>query len=174
MIVGDSNLVKLIDDINRDPLLQTFSVTTRCRPGMRAKFLDSEGVEFCSNFTHCIVFLGNNDVSEHPTKTWLRSEYPVTTAARICGFADHLRIKNVEVAVVGLVARPDVAYDVIKESNSFIQWYEGQRYVGPRKVHSNHFLKEHTRDNVHLNEDGKKRVLALFLRIITQRFKLGN
>ena len=174
MIFGDNNLVKLIDDINRDPLLQTFSVTTRCRPGMRAKFLDSEEVEFCSNFSHCIMFLGNNDLSEHPTKPWLRPEYPVKTAARICGFADYLRIKNVEVAVVGLVARPDVAYDVIKKTIDFFQWYEGQCYVGPRKVHSNHFLKEHTRDNVHSNEDGKKRVLALFLRIITQRFKLGN
>ena len=172
MIVGDSNLVKLREDLEQDPLLQSFNIETHCRPGMRAKFLGEEDLDFCSNFSHCILFLGNNDVSAHPTKPWLGPESPNKTASRLSDFAQQLREKNLKVAVIGLVPRPDVSYQVIKETNDLLKESENCSYVGPRKLHNNHFLKEHTLDLAHLNEDGKKRTLALFLRVITKRFKL--
>ena len=48
VIVGDSNLVRLANDIDEDNLLSKRNVTVRCRPGFRAKHLNSEDVSAAS------------------------------------------------------------------------------------------------------------------------------
>ena len=170
VIVGDSNLVRLANDIDEDNLLNKRNVTVRCRPGFRAKHLNSEDVKFCSKFDLCIVMLGNNDLSQHPSKHWITPESPLKTAARICGFARVLLDKNVETRVIGLMARPDVRYELVQTANSLMQNFMGNLYVGPRKIHASHFRKQNSRDIAHLNFFGKKLVLALFLRILDTRF----
>ena len=146
-------------------------MVTRCRPGLRAKHLDFEDLRFCEKFTHCIIMVGNNDISRHPSKHWISPEPPLKTAARLVGFALCLKRKNVKVKVVGLFARPDVNYSLVQATNNYLSSYMLYDYVGPRKVHLNHFIRRAApRDLAHFNEDGKKRVLALVLRIISSRF----
>ena len=163
--------MRLGGDLQHDKLLRKYDIVTRCRPGLRAKHLDSEDIDFCAKFTHCIIMLGNNDISQHPTKHWISPETPLKTAARIVGFALCLKQKNVKVKVVGLFARPDVNYGLVQNTNFYISVFMQSDYVGPRKVHCNHFLRPGApRDLPHFNIHGKKRVLALILRIIGCRF----
>ena len=172
VIVGDSNLVRLGEQIEEDIMLRSFNVKTFCKPGMRAKHLDANDLLYCSKFSHCLIMLGNNDVSQHPTKAWIKPESPIKTAARIAGFALRLKSKNVRVKVIGLLSRPDVNYNLVKETNYFLMLILGVDYVGPRKIHSSHFIRPgFPRDLAHLNYHGKKRVLSLFLRIIRSRYE---
>ena len=170
MIVGDSNLVRLSKDIDRDEMLNKLNVSMRCRPGFRAGHLDDDDVQFCAKFNLCIIMIGNNDISQHPMKHWIKPDSPLKTAARICGFAKVLQIKNNDVRVIGLMARPDVKYDLVKETNDLMQNFLGNLYVGPRYIHASHFKKPDSQDLAHLNFYGKKLVLALFLRILDLRF----
>ena len=173
VIVGDSNLVRIQNELENDVVLRRYKITLHCRPGFRAAFLNGEDVVFCANFTHCILLLGNNDISQHPNKPELTPETPLKSAARLCGFAKRLQENSVEVKVVGLLNRPDTEYEPIQQTNIFLQNFMQTDYVGPRYVRPIHFLKENIPyDLAHLNEDGKKRVLALFLSILTTRFEV--
>ena len=101
--------------------------------------------------------LGKNDISRHPSKHWISPEPPLKTAARVVGFALCLERKNVKVKVVGFFARPDVSYSLVHATNNYISSYMLYEYVGPRKVHLNHFIRPAApRDLAHFDEDGKK------------------
>ena len=165
VIVGDSNLVRLEDQVYQDELLSKHKITLHCKPGFRAAHLEAEDVVICSQFDCCILFLGNNDISRHPTKRWIFPQPPLKTAAGLCGFAKLLMEKGVKVKIVGLLPRPDISYELVKETNWYMQNFCGSSYVRPRKIHHNHFLVPGRRDLAHLNFDGRKRVLSLFLRI---------
>ena len=168
--MGDSNLVRLSKEIDEDNLLQAKNVSLRCRPGLRAKHLNAEDLLFCSKFDICILVVGNNDISSHPTKKWIVPESPRNTAAKLYAFAMCLMDLKTETRVVGLMPRPDVKYDIVKKTNDYLKFLLAKMYVGPRKVHSSHFIKENSKDLAHLNFFGKKLVLALILRIIDTRF----
>ena len=170
VIVGDSNLVRLSFDIDNDNLLKEKDITLHCRPGLRAKHLEAKDLLFCEKFKLCILMLGNNDVSQHPTKSWIVPETPIMTAAKLCAFATCLSKSGTETRVVGLLARPDVPFKVVQKTNNLLQGYLGASYIGPRKIHASHFLKENSTDLAHLNFFGKKLVLALLLRVIEKRF----
>ena len=95
---------------------------------------------------------------------------PLKTAARLCGFACLLSEKRFAVKIVGLLPGPDVRHQLVQETNTYIQNFAGENYIGARKVHANHFYNQHNRrDLAHLNYDGRKRVLALILRILSTR-----
>ena len=170
VIVGDSNLVKLSRDIDNDNLLMEKKLTLRCRPGLRATHLDGEDLIFCSKFSLCLLMLGNNDISQHPTKSWIVPESPQQTAAKLCAFAVCLEEEKTDVRVIGLMPRPDVDYELVQKTNDYLRNFLGQLYVGPRKIHASHFIKPNSKDLAHLNYCGEKMVLALFLRVIETRF----
>ena len=81
---------------------------------------------------------------------------------------------SVEVKMVGLLNQPDTEYEPIQQTNIFLQDFMQTDYVGPRYVRPIHLLKENKfpYELAHLNEDGKKQVLALFLSILTTRFEV--
>ena len=85
-------------------------------------------------------------MSVRPTKPWLRPRHPTKSAAGICDYAECLRTKNFEVALIDLVAQLQLSNDVGR--NELLQWFVGCRYLGPRKLLDNHFLREQTRENV--------------------------
>ena len=130
-------------ELENDVVLRPYNFILHCRPGFRASFLNGEDVVFCASFTHCILLLGNNDISQHPNKTWLTPETPLQTAARLCGFAKSLQENSVEVKVVGLLNRPDTEFEPMQQKKKvFRQNYMQTDYVGPRYVRPLHFLKE--------------------------------
>ena len=114
--------------------------------------------------------LGNNDISRHPNKSWIIPGTPLKTAAKLCAFAMCLKQKSTETRVIGLMARPDVAFSIVQKTNDLMQNFLGTMYIGPRKIHSSHFIKKNSKDLAHLNFFGKKLVRALILRIIETRF----
>ena len=164
--------MRLEDQLFADNLLAPYPITLHCRPGLRAVHMDSEDLVYCAKITHCIINLGNNDISNHPTKSWIVAETPLKTAARLGGFAQQLKSKNVDVKVIGLLPRPDVHIKLVSETNQYLSGYFGVDYVGPRYIHENHFFTPNRpNDLAHLNDDGQKRVLSLYLRIVRDRFK---
>ena len=164
--------MRLEDQRFADNLLAPYLITLHFRPGLCAVHIDSEDLVYCATFTHCIINLGNNDISNHPTKSWIVAETPLKTAARLGGFAQQLKSKIVYVKVIGLLPRPDVRIKLVSETNQYLSGYLGDDYVGLRFIQENHFFTpKRPNDLAHRNDDGQKRVLSLYLRVVRDRFK---
>ena len=64
-------------------------------------------------------------MSVHPTKPCLRPRHPTISAAGICDYAECLKTKNFEVALIDLVAQLQLSNDVGR--NETLQWFVGCR-----------------------------------------------
>ena len=74
---------------------------------------------FVQILTSVFLVLGNNDISHHPTKNWIVPESPRNTAAKLYAFGVCLMDEKTDTRVVGLMPRPDVNYDIVKQSNDY-------------------------------------------------------
>ena len=141
------------------------SVDWKAVPGFRARFLPSVFQEARSYYS-VVLFCGNNDLTAHPTKTWLRPELPETVAQNYIQFAEKLRLRGTKVFIVALLLRPDNSSQDVQTVNRILRENNASfTYISSRDIRDN--LHFRTDDPVHLNMDlGVYHAKRLFARLI--------
>ena len=162
-----------------DPIIAKFDIEVADQKGFRTSFLGDQKFQKIrnGNFSHCILFCGNNDVSVHP-----RPKYPTMTpqetAQVLIDFHDKVNDHFIRCAAIGLIQRQDVSKEIVRETNQLLQqrlmiiedgltvW---SHYVGPRELHPCHFDQN---DPAHFTPLGEINAVALMGRVIIEHFKL--
>ena len=107
------------------------------------------------SFDAVIVFCGNNDLGNHPRKSWLRAEPTMQVASSLERFKSSLLERNpaVRVLIIRLLPRPDVDTSLISETNKLLTKTMPDCSANPEKIIS---LYDFEGDNKHLKSSGIK------------------
>ena len=165
LIIGDSNVRRIRDEIVNDQLLGEFDITFLAFGGLRSNELGPMFSLAAAQYDYVIVACGNNDLAPFRNRP---AASPLDVCANLASFANVLKSKGVECVVFGMARRGDSEIGIVQETNFLLHSALGNRYV-PCKLKIKHM--EET-DDVHFNFNGRRDFLALLLRVIKKRFGL--
>ena len=121
-------------------------------------------LEKARSYDAVIVFCGNNDLTDHPRKSWLTAARPEVVAASLMEFKNALLKENhnVNVKIIGLIPRPDTPRELVQKTNDILYLRMRCSYCSPKYIEPYDFSD----DNVHLNLTGISPAGRLLKRLI--------
>ena len=156
---------RLRDDTVNDPEQGLFDITFLAFGGLRSNELGPMFSLAAAQYEYVIVACGNNDLTAFHNRP---AASPSDVCTNLSAFANVLKSKNVECAVVGMARSGDIDPRIVHETNSLLYNFLGDRYI-PCKLRLKHMLEN---DDVHFNFNGARDFRAMLLRVIKKRFGL--
>ena len=163
LLIGDSNIRNLRNDIQVDPLLRQHQIDVLAFGGMRSNELGPNVSLTARQYNHVVVAVGSNDLTEYRD---IKAKSPFEIMFNLVSFARCVARYETEVFVVGVWKRRDVESNLVEETNKLLFDQLQQKFVPP-KLKNKHF---NSIDTCHLNRNGRLEVLALLNRTISNRF----
>lgn len=174
LIIGDSNVHRMIDEIAEDKKLGKYNIVYGGGRGFRVSQLDGSHVVKARYSSHVIIICGNNDLSSHGRNV---ASHPEEVIVNLAAFARVIHSEGAEVAVLGLLSRRDhdkseTLLKKVSHVNLGLRQTVQNLYVGPRGITRKYFAEPDNKDPYHLDEEGRANLRKIIFQIIRDRFLL--
>ena len=136
LIMGDSNIKHLRNEILCDRFLKQLPVVVDGVSGRRAMDLNVNDVELACQYRYVIIMVGNNDLGKFKHR---EAEDPTLVACKIIAFQEVLSERGTRVRVIKLLPRKDVEPHLIVAANQVLQRHLGRNLFKATQMYMKQF-----------------------------------